>query len=260
MKGIYTFARNKIVFMDEVPQPYDYLYRTGRRYNQYFGLIAEGFYNTWDEVNDAKRPVYEWNNNKIQPGDVRYRDVNDDGKINSFDMVSIGYSDFPEITYGFSFGGAFREFDFSILFQGSDHVSFRASKKSSRGFQEQGGAVDYLKDYSWTQERYDSGAKIKFPHLSSSASQVSNYQSSTLWVEDASYLRLKNVEIGYTFKGKILDKAGIQNARFYVNGTNLYTWHNLFPGENPEIPTYNDGNYEPYPIMRNVNFGVNINF
>jgi TonB-linked SusC/RagA family outer membrane protein len=260
VKGIYTFAKNKIIFMDEVPQPYDYLYKTGRRYNQYFGLIAEGFYNTWDEVNDTNRPVYEWNNNKIQPGDVKYKDVNEDGKINSFDMLPIGYSDFPEITYGFSLGGEFHGFDFSILFQGADHVSFRASKKSSRGFQEQGGAVDYLKDYSWTQERYESGARIRFPHLSSSASQVANYQSSTLWVEDARYLRLKNVEAGYTFKGGILEKTGIQSARVYVNGVNLYTWHHLFPGENPEIPTYSDGNYEPYPIMRNVNFGMNINF
>lgn len=259
-KGIYTFARNEIIFMDEVPPAYSYMKRTGQRYNQYFGFIAEGFYNSWEEVNDVNRPVSSFQNNKIQPGDVKYKDVNGDGKIDNFDQVPIGYSDFPEISYGFSLGGEFKGFDFSVLFQGSDNVSFRASKKSNRGFQEDGSAVDYLKDYSWTPERYAAGDEIRFPHLSSNAAQVHNYQSSTLWVRDASYLRLKNVEIGYAFTGRWIKKIGIQSARIYVNANNLITWDNLFPGEDPEIPTYNDGNYEPYPIVRTMNFGLNVKF
>lgn len=259
IKGVYTFARNEIINMDEVPQPYSYLERTGKRFNQYFGYIAEGFYNTWEEVNDVNRPVYEWQNNKLQPGDFKYKDVNGDGLLNSFDQVPLGYSDFPEISYGVSFGGNYKNFDFSILFQGSDNVSFRASKKSNRGFQEEGGAVDYLKDYSWSQKRYESGAEIRFPHLSSSG-QVVNYLSNSVWVEDASYLRLKNTEVGYTIHGRILNKLGIQSARLYVNATNIFTWDKIFPGEDPEVPTYNDGNYEPYPLMRNVNFGFNINY
>lgn len=260
VKGVFTFARNEIVFMDEVKQPYEYLQRTGKRYNQYFGYVVEGFYNTWEEVNDVNRPVYAWQNNKLQPGDFKYKDVNGDGLINEFDQVPLGYSDFPEIAYGISFGGDYRGFDFSVLFQGAENVSFRASKKSTRGFQEEGGAVDYLKDYSWTQERYESGAEIRFPHLSSSG-QVINYLPNSVWIEDASYLRLKNIEIGYTFRGKGLKTyLGLESARLYVNANNIYTWKKLFPGEDPEIPTYNDGNYEPYPLMRNVNFGLNINF
>ena len=120
--------------------------------------------------------------------------------------------------------------------------------------------MDYLKDYSWTPERYANGDEIKFPHLSANASQEHNYQASSLWIRDASYLRLKNVEIGYTFSGKILKKIGLDSARIYVNGTNLVTWCDLFPGEDPEIPTYNDGNYEPYPIVKTVNMGLNVNF
>jgi len=259
LKGIFTFARNNIIFMDEVPQPYAYLQRTGKSYNQNFGYIAEGFYNTWEEVNDVNRPVYEFQNNKLQPGDFKYKDVNGDGLINSFDQVPLGYSSFPEISYGFSFGGDYKGFDFSVLFQGSSNVSHIASKKSNRGFQEEGGCVSYLGDYSWTQERYESGADIRFPHLSSTG-QVSNYMANSVWIEDASYLRLKNVEIGYTLNGRFLKKIGIQSTRLYINGTNLLTWDHLLPGEDPEVPTYNDGNYEPYPIMRNVNFGLNIGF
>jgi TonB-linked SusC/RagA family outer membrane protein len=259
-KGIYTYAHNEILYMDEVNPSEPYLRKTGQRFNQYFGFIADGFYNTWEEVNDPNRPVSTFQNNRIQPGDVKYKDVNGDGYINSFDMVPIGYSDFPEITYGFSFGGDYRGFDFSVLFQGSERVSFRASKKSNRGFQEDGSAVDYLKDYSWTPERYANGETILFPHLSSNAAQQHNYQPSTLWIRDASYIRLKNTEIGYSFTGKSIKKMGLSSLRIYANGTNLHTWHHLFPGEDPEIPTYNDGNYEPYPIIRTINFGLNLTF
>lgn len=260
LKGTYTFSRNTILNMDEVDQPYPYMQRTGQRLNQFFGFVAEGFYNSWEEVNDVNRPEYQYNNNKIQPGDVKYKDINGDGLINYLDQVPIGYSDFPEISYGVSFGGDFKGLDFSVLFAGSGNVSFMASKKSNRGFQEDGAAVDYLKDYSWTPERYAKGSLIKFPHLSANAAQVSNYLPSTLWIRDASYLRLKNVEIGYTVSGSLLKTLGIASARAYLNGTNLITWHNLFPGEDPEIPTYSDSNYEPYPIVRTINVGLNFNF
>lgn len=260
IRGIYSFARNKITYMDEVQHKYSYQNATGHRYGQYFGLIAEGFYNTWEEVNDPNRPVYSYQNNKIQPGDVKYKDVNGDGKIDQFDMVPIGYSPLPEITYGISFGGDIKGFDFSFLFQGASNVSFNASKKSKRGFQEDGSAVDYLRKYSWTPERYESGAEIKFPHLSATASQVSNYLNSTLWIRDASYIRLKSIEVGYTFKNSLIKKAGLQSARVYVNGNNLITWSDLFPGEDPEVPSYNSDDYEPYPIVRTVNFGLNVKF
>ena len=125
---------------------------------------------------------------------------------------------------------------------------------------EDGSAVSYLKDYSWTPERYESGADIKFPHLSADAAQTHNYQNSTLWIRDAAYLRLKNVEIGYTLPAHIMRKIGLQSTRIYINGTNLATWSGLFPGEDPEIPTYSDSDYEPYPIMKTVNFGLSLSF
>jgi len=259
-KGLFTFARNKIKEMDEVERRYPYMQRTGKPFEQYFGLIAEGFYNTWEEVNDPYRPVSMWNNNKLQPGDVKYRDVNGDGIIDTYDMVPIGYSPFPEISYGFSFGGSFKNFDFSVLFQGADHVSKKASKKFSKGWHQDGSALDYLKDWSWTQEKYENGSKIKFPHVSASTSQEHNYQNSTLWIRDSKYLRLKNVEVGYTLKSGVLKKLHMESARIYVNATNLYTWHDLWPGEDPEVPSYDDNNYEPYPLVKTVNIGLNINF
>ncbi len=150
-KGIFTFARNKVIEMDEVAPRYPYLRATGQRSGQYFGLIAEGFYNTWEEVNDPNRPRSIWDNNKIQPGDVKYKDVNGDGVINEDDRVPIGYSGFPEIMYGISFGGNWKGFDFSVLFQGAANQSRPASITMSRGFITDGGAPAYLNDYCWTQ-------------------------------------------------------------------------------------------------------------
>ncbi len=260
IKGLFTFARNKILEMDEVIRRYPYMQRTGQSFQQYFGLIDEGFYNTWEEVNDPNRPVSMWNNNKLQPGDVKYIDVNGDGIINTYDMVPIGYGPFPEISYGFSFGGNFKNFDFSVLFQGAARVSKTASKKFYVGWQQGGSALDFLKDWSWSQEKYENGENITFPHVSSDRSQVHNYQNSTLWIRDASYLRVKNVELGYTLKEKLLKSLGIESARIYINGNNLLTWSSLWPGEDPEVPSYDDGNYEPYPLVKTMNVGLNINF
>ena len=260
IKGLFTFARNKILEMDEVDRAYPYMQRTGKPFEQYFGLVAEGFYNTWEEVNDPNRPVSIWNNNKLQPGDVKYKDVNGDGVINNNDMIPIGYAPFPEISYGFSLGGSYKNFDFSILFQGAAKSSKKASKKFYQGWQQDGSALDFLKDWSWTQERYERGENITFPHVSADKSQAHNYQNSTLWIRDSKYLRLKNVELGYTFTNEVLKKLHIESARIYVNGTNLFTWSGLWKGEDPEVPSYNDNNYEPYPLVRTVNMGLNINF
>ena len=86
----YSFARNKILFQDEVPEKYAYQMRTGRRVGQFYGLLFDGFYNTWEEINALDRPVSSWNGNRLQPGDMRYVDVNKDGKIDMYDMVPIG--------------------------------------------------------------------------------------------------------------------------------------------------------------------------
>lgn len=256
-KGIFTFARNKVEYMEEVPNVYSYQNKTGQPHQQFYGLIAEGFYNTWEEVNDVNRPVSSWNNNRLQPGDVKYRDVNGDGIIDNFDMVPIGYTPFPEISYGFSLGGDIKGFDFSVLFSGAARTSVATATAYNRGWQQDGSAISYLRDWSWTQEKYENGENIRFPHLSAHVNQEHNYVQSTLWVRDGSYLRLKNAEVGYTFAGNLLKKIGLTSARIYVNGTNLLTWDSLFPGEDPENPS---GSTASYPLVKTVNFGLNINF
>lgn len=262
VKANYSFARNKILFQDEVIPQYAYQLRTGNRFGQYFGLIAEGLFNTLEEANDAKRPVYGWQNNRIQPGDIRYTDVNGDGKINNFDEVPIGYSQVPEKTYGVSLVGQYKGLSVSILFQGVGNVSLNYTRRFTQGFYDSppAGAVNYLSE-SWTQERYNAGLPINFPRFSlgTNGGAVNNYQSSTYFLADASYLRVKNVEIGYTVSGRILKKVGLSSTRLFANANNLYTWSKVYKGVDPENPP-TANNFEPYPLVRTINTGISINF
>lgn len=256
----YSFARNEIIYRDEITPIYDYQKRTGQRLGQNFALICDGIFNTWDEVNDAKRPVYSYANNKIQPGDLKYRDVNGDGIINDFDQVPVGYSNLPEKTFGFSLAANYKGFDISVLFQGVANVSHyytRFQRGFGYGQAPPEGSANYMNE-AWSAERYAAGLPINFPRYSVSSSP--NDAGSTFWLADASYLRLKNVEIGYNAKAPFLNKIGITSCRIYANANNLYTWKKMLPGIDPENTSTGETNTEPYPLVRTINLGLNVNF
>lgn len=127
-----------------------------------------------------------------------------------------------------------------------------------RGFYEYTGANrDLLK--SWSYERFVNNQKIVYPRYGVNG-VGHNYLTSTYWLEDASYLRLKNVEVGYTFRQESLKKVGIGSIRIYVNGSNLLTWTDMLPGQDPEVANAGVTNSEPYPVTRVFNFGLNVNF
>lgn len=255
-----SFARNKVLYRDEVPNQYAYQNRTGQRLGQNFGLIAEGLYNTQEEVNDPSRPIYSYSNNKIQPGDIKYKDYNGDGIINDFDAVPIGFSNVPEKTFGATIGLNYKGFDVSVLFQGVDNVSHyytRFQKGTGYGQAPPEGSPSYMNE-SWTQERYDAGLPIKFPRFSVSSNP--NGVGSSYWLANASYVRIKNAEIGYRFQQGILRHIGLSSLRVYVNANNLFTWKNMYPGIDPENTATGDTNTEPYPLVRTINAGLNLNF
>jgi TonB-linked SusC/RagA family outer membrane protein len=260
LKGNYTYAHNVIEFQDEVKKPFTYQNTTGQRYGQFYGLVADGLFNTWAEVNDPNRPVYSYQNNKIQPGDIKYVDINGDGIINGDDAVPIGYSNFPEKIFGLSFGGNFKGFDFSLLFQGAGNVSVAYSRRFFQAFGGGSNAPDYL-DESWSQARYEAGLPIKYPHFNEGATyNDADMQPSTFWTVDASYVRLKNAEIGYTFPEKLLKRVGLSYLRIFMNGSNLLTWDSLLPGADPESTAAAITNSDPYPVTRTINFGFNVKF
>ena len=173
-------------------------------------------------------------------------------------MVPICSSPFPEISYGFSLGGSYKNFDFSVLFQGAANSSKKASKKFYQGWQQDGSALDFLKDWSWTQEKYERGENITFPHVSANRSQEHNYQNSTLWIRDSKYLRLKNVELGYTLPQRITQKANIKQLRIYANLYNCLTFSSqkFFDPEQLE----SQYSFASYPQIMSFNVGINLKF
>lgn len=257
IKANYTFARNEVLYRDEVPKLYEYQRREGHRYEQMYGLLADGFYNTWEEVSDASRPVSKWNNDKIQPGDVKYKDINGDGTIDQYDQVPLGYSNFPETIFGLSFGGRLGGIDFTVLLQGATNVSMRYSKRTMQGWENEGGTLQQIIDNSWTYSRYQQGIRSIYPRPSAMLSGH-NVQTSSLNIADASYLRLKSVEIGYTIPSAWAARVGLSSVRAFASASNLVTWSDILPGEDPENPPL--GDLETYPLTMTWNIGLSIQF
>jgi TonB-linked SusC/RagA family outer membrane protein len=224
VKGTYSVARNEIVFQDEEPRAYEWMRRTGNPVNQYFGLTFEGFYNSWEEINDPARPVSQWEGTGLQPGDMKYKDRNGDSRITTDDMGPIGYADWPQVTYSFAAGASWKGFDFSVLFQGSDRVSVQFASKAAYAFTNDWGPAHEWNLERWTPERYANREKITYPRLELNPGVQHNYQASDFWVQDGSYLRLKNAEIGYRFSPSFLTRLGIGSMRVYASSNNVFTW------------------------------------
>ena len=255
LKGNYTVAKNKIIFKDEPSKQYPWMMDTGWPYGQPFGFKMEGFYNTNQEL--ANRPVSSLSANLLQKGDMKYVDINGDGVIDNSDKVPIGYSTFPQVTYGVSFGGDFKGFDFSILFQGSRNASYYLSEMAAWPFDADWRNAQTFQLERWSQTRYDAGLPISYPRLySSPVGGMHNFSTSDFWQVNSNYVRLKNAEIGYRFKSAFLARYGMKYLRVFANGINLLTWSDMKTYD-PEAPS---GRGEFYPQMRVFNAGINLQF
>jgi hypothetical protein len=205
-----------------------------------------------DEADIEASPNQTFLGGSSMPGDIKYKDINNDGKIDSYDRVFVGYPSIPEISYGFGSGFQYKGLDFSLLFQGAAHVSFFAKP---RGFQDvnRRNIYTYIRDNRWTEETQDPYAKIPRPQI---GSQSKNYVNSTWWQVNGSYIRLKQIELGYTLPKSWTDRVGLKHVRFYTNGLNLFTYS---PFKLWDAESKNEtGSY--YPIQRLFNFGMEVNF
>lgn len=282
---IRTFVatnQNKIIFRDEpIVQGLEYQAMTGRPINQGLYLQANGLYTSWSELyavdasgnpilsqptlaqgpggkpynNAAGQPVYQkdlsFGNVPLQPGDIKLQDINYDGVINDKDYKRSGYTNIPRITYSLSFGFNLKGFDMSVLFQGARDVAANPMPVTNLHFN---GTTEALFEVDWnrfTPERYAAGEKINFPIAAYNRPAFQN----TFFNLNTSYIRLKNVELGYTFQRGILGRVGLNSLRVYVNGYNLYTWSKNRIWGDPE----NMG-FMGYPLTRTYNAGVNIGF
>ena len=252
-RGNYTFNRNRRRYDDKPSQVWPYQNTAGFANGQQRGLIAEGLFMSQEEI-DIWPSQY---GRALQPGDIKYRDVNGDGEVNDLDMVAIGYTTVPEINYGFGLSLGWKGFDASVFFSGMAHVT-----RFIGGYNLYGGAATNVliqgqifadvAEKSWS-VTHDPDAI--YPRFSVEV-PANNQVRSTYWQKDMSFLRLKNAEIGYTFPKKWTKKAGISTLRLYLQGVNLLTFSG-FKLWDPELES-SYGNV--YPLTRNVSLGININF
>jgi TonB-linked SusC/RagA family outer membrane protein len=243
-----TRARNKIVFMDEESRAFPYLYRTGHPIGQLFGHTAIGFFQNQEEIDASPRQF-----GNIIPGDIKYLDRNGDNVIDENDQGPIGRTDIPELFYGISGGFNWNNFDFSFLLQGADNYNVMFSGRGAWEFQN-GGKVLQSHLNRWTPE---TAATATYPAIHS-GTNINNHRASTFFMKDAGYMRLKNMEIGYTIKGPGLkQQTRISSIRVYANGVNLYTWDKIGGDFDPESPS---GEGAIYPQQRVINVGLSLGF
>ncbi len=252
-----SFARNQVIEMLEVPPMYDYLSRTGLPVGQRFGYELFEFYQpgTEDRYQAAYGKPMPDQNIDLRYGDCVYVDLNDDGIIDQNDQHPIGYTDNPELTFSLNTGIHYKGLDFSMLWTGADHVS----RTLNGYFRDQFGSTNtsaltqWVADNSWTTDNPDA----TLPRISFT-NRVHNNRDSQAWMINSRYVRLKNVELGYTFnKPKFM--PFFNYIRVFASGQNLLTF-STFDGNDPEAPGSGLDFGVRYPMTRVVNMGVQVNF
>jgi len=249
----YSHARNEIISMDEPEQKTAYRKREGNPISQYFGLIADGFV-TQADLNNPNFPVSTFGTVKV--GDLKYKDMNGDGFIDDRDETRIGYSDIPENTYALSLGINYKGWGFNVMFQGVDHVSRYYDAEAMYAFVN-GGKVKEHHLGRWNPEQSEAYnlQHATYPLLHYDNYGDHNQRTNSFFLKNGSFVRLKNIELSYTLPQNWSKFAGMSDCRLYVNANNLITWDHLDGLTDPESNGSNR-----YPIMKTVNFGVNIKF
>lgn len=258
---VFSYAKNKVDYKAEAQQKYSWLTETGRPLNQPFGYKWIGYYTPEDiakiQAGAADAPATPYTDIPVQAGDLKYADLNNDGTIDDFDKGAIGKPNLPTTTLGWSFGGYWKGFSFNVLFQGSFDYSFSINGTGIESFKSQ---FQPIHQKRWTQERYESGAPIEFPRLTSNPSTINSASTymSDFWLINAWYIRLKTIDLGYQLPKKVLPKF-VDNIRFYVNAYNLFTWTSYDKyQQDPEIKTNTAG--DAYMNQRVINLGVQLSF
>lgn len=242
-----SYAKNNIDYMDEVPSKYTYTMQTGHPVGQPFGLKVRGFY--YEGMPDVADQSFV-----LREGDVVYEDLNGDGKITDEDKTAIGYPNYPLLNGGLSFGFNYKGFDFSALIVGATLTSRYLQETFRTPFGEKldGPVMKYQYEERWTPETRNTAT---LPIMSFDG-MANNYKDSELWLKDASYLRLKNIQVSYTVNSKALKRLGIRELKPFASAYNLLTLDKLKIID-PESPT---SDRPAYPLMLVMNLGVNINF
>ena len=272
-RGTFTFARNKIKEYDELSQKYPWMERTGKRINENNLYIAERLYTKDDFIisknsngieNYTLRPELPQSTlgGLLGPGDIKYKDVNGDGVIDSYDkVVGVGHPTVPEIVYGFGLNIEYKGFYASVFFQGTGNCSVLLGGNTPEGWYPFAWGVDQSSYRTFALDRWtesNPSQNVLMPRLhKDNTNNANNQVASTWWLRNGGFLRLKNMEFGYQLPKQFLKKFNAQAARIYVMGYNLALWDDLKYFD-PEAGNANGGNV--YPKNRTFTLGIDFTF
>lgn len=258
-RGNITYGKNKILERDEESTIYYYKLSKGHRVNQCFGLISEGLFKDYDDIRNHAKQTF----GDVMPGDIKYKDVNGDGVVNSDDIVAIGTTRRPNLTYGFGLSAKWNGFDFNVHFQGVGKSSFFINGSTVYMFSTGNGWGNVLKDMAegsrWISKEISGTAETEdvnadYPRLTYGANGNNN-RASTFWMRDGTYLRLKTVDFGYTLPQKVVRNLHCNGIRISFVGTNLLTF-SKFKLWDPELASSTG---RDYPLSKSYSLTLSVN-
>ena len=260
IRGNMTYSKNEILERDETNTVYPYQLEKGYRVNQAKGLIALGLFKDYDDIRNSPKQQF----GKVQPGDIKYKDVNGDGVINDGDKAAIGATTKPNLIYGFGISAQWRGLDFNVHFQGAGKSSFFIEGSTVYAFKDNqwGNVLENLVENRWvdaeTAARFgipaNENPNASYPRLSFGGND-NNFRKSTFWLRDGSYLRLKTLEVGYTLPKTVVNKLKFNKIRVFFIGTNLLTFAK-FKEWDPELGSSTG---TEYPLSKVFSLGLSVN-
>ncbi len=264
VRGNLTYSKNTILNYDVENNVYGYQNQFGHRVGQVRGLIAEGLFADYDDIRNHPKQKF----GDVQPGDIKYKDVNGDGVVDNGDICAIGATERPNLIYGLGASLRWRDFDLNLHFQGSGKSTVSIGGKTVWAFSEGrwGQILTDLVEDRWIDHETAAALGIaanenpnaaypRMPDVDGTLGRDNNYRSSTYWLRDISYVRLKNLELGYNLPKPIVQKIHFEGVRFFVQGANLITWSN-FKLWDPEMGSSNG---EAYPLSKSITAGFQVN-
>ena len=257
VRGNITYSKNTILERDEENNVYAYQYGKGYRVNQQRGLIALGLFRDYDDIRNS--PKQSWGT--VQPGDIKYKDVNGDGIVDDGDRVAIGATDTPSLIYGLGASVSWRGFDLNLHFQGAGKYTFLINSGAVNAFRDGrwGNILQGITDNRWISSDISGTKETEIPNAPyprlSYGYNLNNQQSSSFWLRNGRFLRLKNLDIGYTLPKPMVNTIHLESVRIYISGQNLITW-SPFKLWDPELDSSQRG--QIYPITRSLTAGIQI--
>ena len=244
--GTFSFVRTKIINQNEAFQPYDYQRRTGRAVGQQFGLEAIGYFQ--DEADIAASPVQTFS--VVSPGDIKYKDQNDDNIIDSYDEIALGYSNlYPEIYYSAKVGAEYKGFGFDAVLQGiANQTTYLSTNSIFWPLRDNKNISDFSAN-RWVPQNM---ADATLPRLSMD-DNANNYRKNTVWLAKADYLKLRSLDIYYNLPKNIVNEVKLQRAKVFVRGMNLFSIDNIKVTDPEETGI-------TYPTISSWHVGVNLGF